>query len=304
MADQNQPVGEVTGASPGTTKPERPPNNELVVAVGTVVLIVIGLALLASLINLWPTIDAGTTATAATAARSGPEPTVRLLFATVSVKVTPSTALLLLVMIAGALGSLIQTATSFADFVGNRRFYSSWVPWYLVRLVIGVLLALLLYFVFRGGFFSGSSPTTAVNPYGIAALSGLAGLFSKQATDKLREVFETLFRVASGGGDTQRKDDLANAVPTVTAVDPTVVTAGSSQITLTVQGSHFVKGTSAVRINGADHHTTFVSAQELTVSLPDELVADASSLKLTVYNGPPGGGESQPPAILSVIPAQ
>jgi hypothetical protein len=296
MADQDQPAGQVSG------KPGRPPNNELVIATGTVVLIAVGLALLASLINLWPTIDTSTTAGAAT--RSAPEPTVRLLFATVSVKVTPSTALLLLVMIAGALGSLIQTATSFADFVGNRRFYSSWVPWYLIRLVIGVLLALLLYFVFRGGFFSGNSPSTAVNPYGIAALAGLAGLFSKQATDKLREVFETLFRVASSGGDAQRKDDLANAVPTVAAVDPTVVTAGSSQVTLTVRGAHFGKGTSAVRINGADHDTTFVSAQELSVSLPDELLADASSLKLTVYNGPPGGGESQPPAILSVIAAQ
>ena len=169
-----------------------------------------------------------------------------------------------------------------------------------MRLVVGVLLALLLYFVFRGGFFSGNSPSTAVNPYGIAALAGLAGLFSKQATDKLREVFETLFRVSSTVGDAQCKDDLANAVPTVDSVDPPHVRSGSTQVKLTIHGAHFIEGTSVVRIDGVDHDTTFVSGQMLSVSMPDELLAHATSLKITVYNGPPGGGESQPPAILSV----
>jgi hypothetical protein len=43
--------------------------------------------------------------------------------------------------------------------------------------------------------------------YGIAAISGLVGLFSKQATDKLREVFDTAFRV-NKGGDSERADNL------------------------------------------------------------------------------------------------
>jgi len=33
-----------------------------------------------------------------------------------------------------------------------------------------------------------------LSPYGITALAGLTGMFSKQATDKLREVFDDFFR--------------------------------------------------------------------------------------------------------------
>jgi hypothetical protein len=227
---------------------------------------------------------------------------VRLLFALVTLKVTASTALLLLVMAAGGLGSLIQAATSFGDFVGNRRFYSSWVPWYLMRIIVGVLLALVLYFAFRGGFFSGSSTSSAVNPYGIAALAALAGLFSKQATDKLREVFETLFRVSSTTGDAQRKDDLANAVPTLTAVDPSALLVGASAPTLTVRGAHFIKGTTVVRINAIDQETSFIGPQELSVKVPADLLAQAGALQVTVFNGPPGGGESAPAVVVPVTP--
>ncbi len=46
----------------------------------------------------------------------------------------------------------------------------------------------------RGGLIGASTGAEALSPYGIAAIAGLAGLFAKQATDKLREVFETLFK--------------------------------------------------------------------------------------------------------------
>jgi hypothetical protein len=176
--------------------------------IGVVLLIAFGLSLMASLINLWPAIERGT---GSTAASTGASSTARLFFGLVTVRLSASTALLVLVVIAGALGSLVHAATSFADYAGNRRFYSSWIVWYLVRPVVGASLALLLYFAIRGGFFSGSSQTSSVDPYGMAALAGLAGLFSKQATDKLREVFETLFHVSSKAGDAQREDDLTNA---------------------------------------------------------------------------------------------
>lgn len=270
--------------------------------IGTVMIIAVALALLASLINLWPSVEAGTTTTAAGSAASGETlRTVRLFFAIVSVKVIPSTALLLLVMIAGALGSMVHAATSFGDYVGNRRFYSSWVVWYLLRLIVGVLLALLLYFAVRGGFFSGNAQSTSVNPYGIAALAGLGGLFSKQATDKLREVFETMFRVSKTGGDAQRKDDLANPAPVLSRIEPSEVTAGATQVTLHVHGDHFIKGTSVVKIGGVTQTPAFISAQQVDLAVPDDILAQEGSLEITVYNGPPGGGESQPPMILAIV---
>jgi hypothetical protein len=214
------------GGAPGTRS--RKANNLLVITTGTIALVIFAVALLASLVNLWPAVEASTSAmttvaagtTGAAAKPAAAAHNVAMFFGLVTVSVSPAVALMLLVILMGALGSLIHAGTSFGDFVGNRRFFSSWVAWYLLRPVVGVLLALLFYFAVRGGFFSASSQTSSVNPYGIAALSGLAGLFSKQATDKLREVFETLFKVSSTGGDAQRRDDLSHPKPVLSTVEP------------------------------------------------------------------------------------
>jgi hypothetical protein len=122
-------------------------------------------------------------------------------------------ALLMLVVLVAALGSVVHATTSFVDFAGNRQLTSSWVWWYLLRGLVGTTLALPFYFAVRGGFFGASTPAADVNPYGIAALAGLAGLFSKQATDKLEELFDTLFRTRPGYGDDARRDTLFAVSP-------------------------------------------------------------------------------------------
>lgn len=101
---------------------------------------------------------------------------------------------LALVAVTGALGSYIHLATSFVDFLGNRQFVSSWKWWYALRPFIGSALAVIVYFAARGGLISGSAGARDLSPYGVSALAGLSGMFSKQATDKLREVFENLFK--------------------------------------------------------------------------------------------------------------
>jgi len=114
--------------------------------------------------------------------------------------------LILIVLLTGALGSYIHAATSFVTFVGNRTLVSSWLWWYFMRPFIGGALALLFYFVIRGGFLSTGADVTNISIFGIAGLSGLVGMFSKNAIDKLREVFETLFKSETGKGDEARKD--------------------------------------------------------------------------------------------------
>ena len=114
---------------------------------------------------------------------------------------------LLIVVLVGALGSYIHAATSFVDYLGNRKFVKSWTWWYLLRPFIGVALAILVYFAVRGGLISASTGAGSLSPYGVAAIAGLAGLFSRQATDKLREVFETLFKTDH---PPQRADKLTN----------------------------------------------------------------------------------------------
>ena len=106
----------------------------------------------------------------------------------------PEARYLCIVALVGALGAYIHLATSFTEFLGNRTFYSSWKWWYGLRPFIGSALAIMVYFAARGGLVSGNAGATDLSPYGIGALAGLAGMFSKQATDKLREVFENLFK--------------------------------------------------------------------------------------------------------------
>lgn len=110
-----------------------------------------------------------------------------------------------LVIIGATLGSYVHAATSFVSFVGNRKLRKSWLWWYILRAPIGVCLALVFYFVVHSGLLSGQGSEKIVNPYGVAGLAGLVGMFSKQAADKLREVFDSLF---SAKGDEARRDKL------------------------------------------------------------------------------------------------
>lgn len=150
-------------------------------------LIVFSLAMLYLLVMLWPR-----------QLPLKPDPIgVKLLPGTPEFQLGIETRFLLLVAVSGGLGSYIHLATSFADYLGNRQFVRSWSWWYILRPFIGMALSVVVYFAARGGLIAGTSGADNLSPYGIAALAGLAGMFSKQATDKLREVFEELFQTKS-----------------------------------------------------------------------------------------------------------
>ena len=176
--------------------------------------------------------------------------------------------LILLVAVCGALGSFIHVATSFTDYLGNKQFEKSWIPWYLLRPFIGATLALSFYFLIRGGLVTVNAPDGAgqyttvqdtvvyiysdtikgtfikssaeslkglvkigqekvpvrkdglpINPFGVAAISLLAGLFSKQAVDKLREIFENLFLTKEA---VKRKDPLLENIAETNSDDEAV----------------------------------------------------------------------------------
>lgn len=145
---------------------------------------------------------------------NGAAATFTILWGALSLSLADAQRLMLLSMVMGVIGSLIHVMTSFADFTGNRRLASNWLPWYLLRPLIGAGLALFFYVVFRAGLLSAGTNGGAVNPYGVAALSGLAGLFSKQATDKLNETFTTLFKTNANSGDALRRDNLGKNAAT------------------------------------------------------------------------------------------
>jgi hypothetical protein len=174
--------------------------------------------------------------------------------------------------------------------VGNRRLGASWLWWYFLRPFIGVALALVLYFVIRGGLLPVGSDAGSVSLFGIAAISSLAGMFSKQATDKLGEVFDTLFRTEAVEA---RGDALEHPVPSLATTEPKRVRAGSGETLIAITGSGFIKE-SVVRLNGADRKTEFGGRSRLTVWLPGADLQSAGTLSLTVFNPGPGGGVSNP----------
>jgi hypothetical protein len=192
--------------------------------------------------------------------------------------------LLLLVMVAGILGSFIHGATSLADYVGNETFSRRWTWFYLLRPVIGMALALVFYFVIRGGFLTTNVGATDINPYGIAALAGMVGMFSKQATDKLSEVFSTLFKSGSGEGDEKRSDPLIpKPTPIIVKIDPPEVTAGSESLKITVTGTDFVEG-STIFLGELRQPTTFESATQMSAQVAKATIANEGVIKVTVVN--------------------
>lgn len=191
--------------------------------------------------------------------------------------------LLLLVIVAGVLGAFVHGATSLADYIGNNNFNRSWTWFYLLRPAIGMALALVFYFVIRGGFLSSSGGAKDINPYGIAALAGLVGMFSKQATDKLSEVFGTLFRSAPGQGDAKRGDPLKPKAGAPIKLEPATVTAGGEAFKLTVTSTGFVEG-AVIHLGDAAQKTTFESATTVSVQIAKEIIAVPATLKVTVVN--------------------
>lgn len=195
--------------------------------------------------------------------------------------------LLAIVLVSGALGSAISTARSYANFHGLGRYEPNWTWWYLMKVPIGMGLALFLYMVVRGGLFSASlSDSGAVmdtaNPFGFAALGALAGMFAKEASDKLEEIFKAVFRTAE-------KPPVAR--PKIERLEPAAKKLHDADLTLKVEGSGF-DANSTVKVGDKKRDSVFKNAGLLVVTLSSEDLAKAGKLPIVVVAGTQGGGTS------------
>ncbi len=183
--------------------PTSPPTDRYVSSVGAIfwaiLIAAFGAALVAALLNLWPVVDVPPP-------EKTPAPetqhTVNFLWGVFDLELDKSTGLLVLSIVAGALGSFVQASLAFVHWVGNRELKTSWVWWYGFRIFSGAVLALIVYMGIRGGLFGGESTTVQVNPYGTVAFGALVGLFSKQAIAKLQDVFNTAFSTTAKAAET------------------------------------------------------------------------------------------------------
>ena len=106
----------------------------------------------------------------------------------------------LITMFAAGIGSCIMTLLEFNRSASiEKNFDRARIPWYVGRPVIGMLLALIFYFLVRAGLFAGiggnGDRSQALDPWSLASIGALVGLFSNQAIYKLKDVFDTLFHV-------------------------------------------------------------------------------------------------------------
>ena len=82
-----------------------------------------------------------------------------------------------------------------------------------------------------------------------------------------------------------------NPVPSISNLSPSSATAGSGPLTVAINGTGFL-ATSTVTFNGTAHPATFVTANQLTISLSSADLGTAGTFSVVVTNPAPGGGSS------------
>lgn len=108
---------------------------------------------------------------------------------------------LLLTVLAAGLGSCVATMLGYLLHASeNKDFDASYAAWYVGRPFIGLILGLIFYFLIKGGLLmvATDSANLELGDAAMAAIGSLVGLFSKNAVEKLREVFNTLFQTKAG----------------------------------------------------------------------------------------------------------
>ena len=177
------------------------------VIVFSVVFIALSLVQLYATVVLWPpelAEDAATT-----------DSTIKFLWW--SFTITREQHFLLLVAVLGGLGAMAHVMRSFFKYVGERQLIWSWMVSYFVIPFLGAVVALITYIVLRAGLLGQS--TEEGNTWGFAAIAVLVGLFSAQATSKLKDIFETILTPANKGGDPIKGAPTPKA-PTIVSFDP------------------------------------------------------------------------------------
>jgi len=159
------------------------------IAVATAVLLAAILADLGLLIAVWP--PATTTSTSASRVSAFGH----------SFVLNQDQRLFCVVALAGALGGLLHGTRSLYWYVGNRTLKRSWLTMYLCLPFVGSAMAVVFYIVLRGGLVPAEGGPGTVNVFGFAAVAALVGLFSPQAAEKLKQVFDTLLTPAEAGKD-------------------------------------------------------------------------------------------------------
>jgi hypothetical protein len=176
--------------------------------------------------------------------------------------------LFLIVLFAGALGGLVHALRSLGWYIGNRRLVWSWSALYFLTPFTSAAIALIFYFVIRGGFFSPSASVSDTNPAFFAALAALIGMFTEEAINKLRSVAETVLTPKEQGRDH------VGPAPVITSVSPPSGPKGGGTL-VTIVGDNFQPGV-AVTFGGSVASVESVEAKLIKVKTPEHAVGQVN----------------------------
>jgi hypothetical protein len=184
------PAGGVHSSPPGNHPPNEDYDNKSSYYLGIFAYIVtLSVIVLYLVVSLWPVSVSTEANQTITHWPTNETVTVFSKSFTLSGEVT----ILWIVMLMGAIGALVYISTALVTRVANKKFDSKWTLWYLVHPLLGSSMAVIFYALLRGGLVNLSVSTGGLNLYGVAAVSALVGLSSKEAAQKLKDLFNTLF---------------------------------------------------------------------------------------------------------------
>ena len=130
----------------------------------------------------------------------------------------PDSTMVLMILLAGALGGLVHALRSFFWYAGEQKLLWNWVPMYVLLPFSSAGLGFVFYLVIRAGLYQ----PTAGTAYLLVGLAALVGMFSAQATEKLKAVAEGIFNKAPQGANTALPADAAAkaGLPTISGIKP------------------------------------------------------------------------------------
>ena len=147
------------------------------------------------------------------------------------------------------------------------------------------------------GFVSGSTPTVNWNgaPKTTQFVSGTQLTASILAADVASGAANQVTVKQGASTSNSLVYTVLNPIPGITSISPTTATAGSSGLTLTVNGSNFLSGANKTlvlfnTIPLSASTVTVTNSTTLTVQVPAANLATAQTVSVDTFNPQPGGG--------------
>jgi len=176
---------------------ESPPVGPIGFLLTAVYLILLSILLVFAIVQCWPS-------PAAPRGPAYPQSQAKFLFWAFSI--SDEARLLLIVVLAGALGGQVRSLRSLTWYVGNKKLKRSWLPQYILTPFVGAILATVFYFIIRGGFFPANATAQQTSVYGFAGLASIVGIASEPIALKLKQVTDTLFTKPIRGKDSNPQE--------------------------------------------------------------------------------------------------